>query len=64
MSNRTDRLSKAILMHQDDSFQKLVEVLDPGQPGYMKEGPPDYYVIRLGNQKAVSGKEPKKTDLK
>lgn len=61
MSKRTDRLSKAIIMNQDDSFQKLVEVMDPGQPGYKKEGPPDYYVIRLGNQKAVSSQEPKKT---
>lgn len=64
MPQRTDRLSKAIIMNTDDSFQKLVEVMDPGQPNYKKDGPPDYYIIRLGRQKAVSIKEPKKKGLK
>lgn len=58
MSERNDRLNKAILMNQDNSFQKLVEVMDPGQPGYKKDGLIDYYVIRLGNQKSINSKHP------
>ena len=57
---RNDNVLKTI----NDSFQNLVEVMDPGQPGYRPGGPVEHYVIRLGDQKSVSAKYPLKAGLK